>query len=224
MLTALEVTLLLLAASILSVLLLRRLGMPPLVAYLLVGVVLGPFAANLSASSDAMHNLAELGVVFLMFTLGLEFNLPKLRSMRHLVFGLGLSQVALTMAVTLAGHFLLVWAYATLLGGRWEMPWRGAVVLSLPRKLALLAAAAVSVALASTPPFNATTLNHFCVVTRDFNATANAYSWLFGAAPPVGAISEHSWLWYRGANTTAKALLVHAPGGPAGFNSPGVIL
>ena len=50
-----------------------------------------------------------------------------------------------------------------------------------------------------------------------FNATAKAYSWLFGAAPPVGAISEHTWLWYRGANTTAKALLVHAPGGPAGF-------
>ena len=79
------------------------------------------------------------------------------------------------------------------------------------------AAFALAVASAAAPPFNATTLNHLCLVTRDFNATANAYAWLFGAAPPVGAISEHSWLWYRGQNTTAKALLVHAPGGPAGF-------
>jgi len=73
------------------------------------------------------------------------------------------------------------------------------------------------VAASVAPPFNATTVNHFCVVTTDFNKTANAYAWLFGSAPPVGAISEHSWLWYRGANTSAKALLVHAPAGPAGF-------
>ena len=128
MLTALEVTLLLLAASILSVLLLRRLGMPPLVAYLLVGVVLGPFAANLSASSDAMHNLAELGVVFLMFTLGLEFNLPKLSAMRHFVFGLGSAQVLATIA-----SVVLVWKLLSLLGLSAlvpsELDWRGALAL-----------------------------------------------------------------------------------------------
>ena len=45
--------------------------------------------------------------VFLMFVIGLEFNLPKLRSMRTLVFGLGLSQVLLTVAGTLLGHALL---------------------------------------------------------------------------------------------------------------------
>ena len=70
---------------------------------------------------------------------------------------------------------------------------------------------------ASSPPFNASTVNHFCVVTRDFNATAKAYAWLFGTSPPVGKVSEHSWLWYRGENTSALALLVHAPAGPAGF-------
>jgi hypothetical protein len=52
-----------------------------------------------------------------------------------------------------------------------------------PRAALLAFAAAVR---ASAPPFNATTVNHFCVVTRDFNATANAYAWLFGATPPVG--------------------------------------
>ena len=46
-----------------------------------------------------------------MFVIGLEFNLPKLKSMRHLVFGLGLSQVFLNMAGTLASRFFLVWAY-----------------------------------------------------------------------------------------------------------------
>jgi len=145
MLTALEVTLLLLAASILSVLLLRRLGMPPLVAYLLVGVVLGPFAANLSASSDAMHNLAELGVVFLMFTLGLEFNLPKLSAMRHFVFGLGSAQVIATIA-----SVVLVWKLLSLLGMSSlvpsELDWRGA--LALGGALAMSSTALVSKMLA----------------------------------------------------------------------------
>ena len=47
-----------------------------------------------------------------MFVIGLEFNLPKLRSMRSLVFGLGLSQVALTMIGTTAGHGMLVWIFS----------------------------------------------------------------------------------------------------------------
>lgn len=83
--------------------------------------------------------------------------------------------------------------------------------------VAAAALLAASGAAGAAPPFNATTVNHVCLVTRDFNATANAYAWLFGSAAPVASVSEHSWLWYRGANTTAKALLVHAPGGPAGF-------
>jgi CPA2 family monovalent cation:H+ antiporter-2 len=73
--------------------------------------------------------LAEFGVVFLMFVIGLEFNLPKLRSMRTLVFGLGLSQVVLTMAGTLIGHYLLVTGYGWLTGKAWQMSWQGAVVL-----------------------------------------------------------------------------------------------
>ncbi len=99
MLSTLEVTLLLLTASIVAVMLLRRLEMPALVAYLLVGVVLGPFATLLSARGEAMHTMAELGVVFLMFTLGLEFNLTKLRAMRRFVFGHGPLQVFITIGV-----------------------------------------------------------------------------------------------------------------------------
>lgn len=74
-----------------------------------------------------------------------------------------------------------------------------------------------SLALALGPPYNASTINHVCVVTRDYNATARAYSWLFGVDQPIARVSRHSWNWYRGANTTALALLVHAPAGPAGF-------
>jgi len=84
---------------------------------------------------------------------------------------------------------------------------------------ALLAAAlAASGAAAAPPTFNATAVNHLCLVTRDFNRTARAYALLFGGAPPVGRPALHSWNWYRGRNTTAQALLVHAPGGPRGFS------
>jgi monovalent cation:H+ antiporter-2, CPA2 family len=75
-----------------------------------------------------VRHLAEFGVVFLMFVIGLEFNLPKLRSMRTLVFGLGLSQVVLTMLGTLLGHVLVLaptpgWAALA------DVGWQGAVVL-----------------------------------------------------------------------------------------------
>ena len=124
MLSALEVTLLLLAASIVSVLLLRRLGMPPLVAYLLVGVVLGPFASVVSGDGAAMHTLAELGVVFLMFTLGLEFNLTKLRAMRRFVFGHGSAQVVLTILTVMAAVVLIPGAWLSGLAPA-GLDWRG---------------------------------------------------------------------------------------------------
>ncbi|MEI7445230.1 MAG: cation:proton antiporter [Burkholderiales bacterium] len=128
MLTALEITLLLLAASIVAVLLLRSLGMPALVAYLLVGVVLGPYAGNLAANSEAVHTLAELGVVFLMFTLGLEFNLAKLSAMRRFVFGLGSLQVAATIGAVMLAAVVLpaAWLAWVLPGG---IDWRGALAL-----------------------------------------------------------------------------------------------
>jgi CPA2 family monovalent cation:H+ antiporter-2 len=128
MLTALEVTLLLLAASIVAVLLLRGLGMPALVAYLMVGVVLGPYAGNLAANTDAVHLLAELGVVFLMFTLGLEFNLSKLSAMRRFVFGLGSAQVFATIGAVMLVAVVMpaAWLAWALPGG---LDWRGALVL-----------------------------------------------------------------------------------------------
>ena len=73
-----------------------------------------------------MRYLGEFGVVFLMFVIGLEFSLPKLRAMRKHVFGLGLLQVTLTMALVVAGSLAL----AALAPGHWQMGWQTALALS----------------------------------------------------------------------------------------------
>ena len=129
MASTLEVVLLYLVAAVLGVVACRSLKLPPMLGYLVVGVIIGPNALALAKDNAGVKYLAEFGVVFLMFVIGLEFNLPKLRSMRTLVFGLGLSQVVLTMAGTLLGHAVLVAGYAWLLQGTWGMQWQGAVVL-----------------------------------------------------------------------------------------------
>jgi len=127
--TTLELVLLYLVAAVLGVVACRSLKLPPMLGYLVVGVLIGPNALALAKDTASVKYLAEFGVVFLMFVIGLEFNLPKLRSMRTLVFGLGLSQVVLTMAVTLLGHALLVFGYSAVVGKAWQMSWQGAVVL-----------------------------------------------------------------------------------------------
>jgi monovalent cation:H+ antiporter-2, CPA2 family len=129
MASTLELVLLYLVAAVLGVVACRSLKLPPMLGYLVVGVLIGPNTMALAQDSAAVQYLAEFGVVFLMFVIGLEFNLPKLKSMRSLVFGLGLSQVSLTILITLAGHFLLVWLYAAVFKGAWQMSWQGAVVL-----------------------------------------------------------------------------------------------
>ena len=129
MASTLELVLLYLVAAVLGVVVCRSLKLPPMLGYLAVGVLIGPNALAFAQDSDGVKYLAEFGVVFLMFVIGLEFNLPKLRSMRNLVFGLGLSQVVLTIAGTLLGHALLVAAYAGVFGQAWQMSWQGAVVL-----------------------------------------------------------------------------------------------
>jgi monovalent cation:H+ antiporter-2, CPA2 family len=127
--STLELVLLYLVAAVLGVVACRSLKLPPMLGYLVVGVLIGPNALALARDTAGVKYLAEFGVVFLMFVIGLEFNLPKLRSMRTLVFGLGLSQVVLTMAGALLGHFLLVALYEKFSGQQWQMSWQGAVVL-----------------------------------------------------------------------------------------------
>ena len=123
---ALELTLLYLLAAVLGVVGCRMLRLPPMLGYLAVGVIIGPNALALAQNSQGIQHLAEFGVVFLMFVIGLEFNLSKLRAMRRHVFGLGLLQVLLTLVlVTCASLFL-----ATLAPTLWKMEWQTALALS----------------------------------------------------------------------------------------------
>jgi CPA2 family monovalent cation:H+ antiporter-2 len=126
--STLELVLLYLIAAVLGVVAFRLMKLPPMLGYLAVGVLIGPNALALAKDSAGVQHLAEFGVVFLMFVIGLEFNLPKLRSMRTLVFGLGLSQVFLTMAGAIIGHFLLLWVFSFTTRA-WELGWQGAIVL-----------------------------------------------------------------------------------------------
>jgi CPA2 family monovalent cation:H+ antiporter-2 len=128
MASSLELALLYLVAAVLSVAACRSLKLPPMLGYLAAGVLIGPNALALARDSGGVQYLAEFGVVFLMFVIGLEFNLPKLRSMRTLVFGLGLSQVSLTIAAAVAGNALLAWGLA-LAGKPWGLGWQSAIAL-----------------------------------------------------------------------------------------------
>ncbi|MCK6422547.1 MAG: cation:proton antiporter [Aquabacterium sp.] len=128
MASTLELVLLYLVAAVAGVVIFRLLRLPPMLGYLSVGVVIGPNALALARDSAGVHYLAEFGVVFLMFVIGLEFNLPKLRSMRTLVFGLGLSQVSLTILGAVVGNVALALAFGWM-GVQWELGWPGAVTL-----------------------------------------------------------------------------------------------
>src|SRR3954451_19242825 len=115
----LPLILVLLAASVFVVTLARRLGLPSILGYVTVGLVLGPHAIGVFPESEATHLLAELGVVFLLFTLGLEFSWPRMVALRREVFGLGSLQVLGTTAVVapIAHLFGIPWAQSIVLGG-----------------------------------------------------------------------------------------------------------
>ncbi len=126
--STLALVLLYLVAAVAGVVLCRMVKLPPMLGYLAVGVLIGPNATALAKDTPGVSYLAEFGVVFLMFVIGLEFNLLKLRSMRKLVFGLGLSQVGLTMLTAIGGNLLLAWLF-TLTGRHWGLGWQSSVAL-----------------------------------------------------------------------------------------------
>ncbi len=123
MTTTLELVLLLLICSVLVVTVFRSLRLPPVLGYLLVGALIGPHAFKLFPDEAGTRHLGEFGVVFLMFTIGLEFSLPRLFSMKRIVFGLGAAQVVFTMLaiMPLSMLFGLSWQGALALGGAMAM-------------------------------------------------------------------------------------------------------
>ena len=116
----LHATLALLSAALVAILLARRMRLPSILAYLSLGVLLGPHGLGVVQNSEAVKTLAEFGVVFLMFSIGLEFSLPRLKAMRGLVFGFGGAQMLLTMVCT---------AIATWIG--YAQGWRAGIAVGL---------------------------------------------------------------------------------------------
>ena len=139
--TPLELVLVLLASAVLVVVVARSLHLPPLLGYLLVGVAIGPYALRwIPASEESSYaHLAEFGVVFLMFSIGLEFSLPKLFNMRRVVFGLGMSQVLLTVFAPTVLAWLLgfPWQLGFALGGALAMSSTAIVVKLLAERMQL---------------------------------------------------------------------------------------
>lgn len=98
--------LIILASSLVMIALFRRLRLPPVLGYLCVGLMVGPKAFDWINESEHLPDLAELGVVFLLFSLGLEFSLSKMIALRKVVFRLGSQQVVIT--TVLLGSVLML--------------------------------------------------------------------------------------------------------------------
>src|SRR3990167_4082425 len=107
MFDTLPLIIILLISSVLAVALFRAFRLPAMLAYFLVGLALGPHTFGLLPNTEANRELAEFGIVFLMFSIGLEFSLPQLYAMRKKVLGLGGAQVIVSMGVTIAAAVLL---------------------------------------------------------------------------------------------------------------------
>ena len=120
MFSPLELALLLLAAAVAGVVVFRMMHLPPMLGYLVVGILIGPHGLGLAEDNETTHTLAEFGVVFLMFSIGLEFSLPKLSSMRKNVFGLGMAQVIVTLLVTMAFGWVLAYALPNMTDISWK--------------------------------------------------------------------------------------------------------
>ncbi|MBS0337005.1 MAG: cation:proton antiporter [Proteobacteria bacterium] len=136
---SLQPVLALLACAVFAVVGFRSLHLPPMLGYLVTGVVLGPHALGLIPDTSETRHLAEFGIVFLMFSIGLEFSLPKLMAMRKVVFGLGLAQVLATMLVGMALGISLgaSWQASLVFGGAIAMSSTAIVSKLLAERLEL---------------------------------------------------------------------------------------
>ena len=123
MFDSLTSVLLLLTSSVLAVALFRALKLPAMLAYFFVGMLFGPFGFNFLPSTESGRHVAEFGIVFLMFSVGLEFSLPKLYAMRKTLFGLGGAQVVITLGVSMLVGWMagLSWPTAFVIGGALTM-------------------------------------------------------------------------------------------------------
>ncbi|MBT7442870.1 MAG: potassium transporter KefB [Methylococcales bacterium] len=129
----------LLAVSVFIVATFRRLHLPPIIGYLGVGMITGPHGMSWVSSTHDLHFISEFGVVFLLFSIGLEFSLGKLWQMRHSVLGIGGGQVTITAGIfglmTLA--LGLPWETAFVVGGALAMSSTAIVIKQLNEQVEL---------------------------------------------------------------------------------------
>ena len=126
--------LILLGASVCVVAGVRKLALPAILGYLVVGMCVGPHALALAHDSETTQQVADFGVVFLVFTLGLEFSLPRLVAMRWEVLGVGGAQVVVTTALVALGTaalFHIVPAVAVVIGGAVAMSSTAIIIAQL---------------------------------------------------------------------------------------------
>jgi len=126
--------LILLTASVCVVAAVRKLALPAILGYLAVGMLLGPHALALAADNETTQLLADFGVVFLVFTLGLEFSLPRLVAMRWEVLGVGGAQVLITTGIIAAAAVLIfdvAPAVAVVIGGALAMSSTAIIIAQL---------------------------------------------------------------------------------------------
>lgn len=170
--------LIILASSLVVIALFQRLRLPPVLGYLCVGLMIGPTAFNWVNESEELPDLAELGVVFLLFSLGLEFSLPKMLALRQVVFGLGSLQVV--VCTVLLGSLLMLFG----------MP--GVPALLLGAGLALSSTAIVSKELGSLGEiFSSHGQNAIAVLLfQDVVAVL-----LLTLVPVFAGSSEQPWFW-----------------------------
>ena len=105
--------LILLGACVASIICVRAVSLPPVLGYLIVGAIVGPYSLGFFESAEAAHDATMIGVAFLMFTIGLEFSIKKLKSMKKLVFGLGLLQVCITLIIAAGISLLMKQSFST---------------------------------------------------------------------------------------------------------------
>jgi len=131
--------LILLAGSVAVLSVVRRVDLPPILGYLVVGMLLGPHALGLASDTASVQLLAEIGVVFLVFTLGLEFSFARMMAMKSEVLGVG----GLQMLVTTLFFGGAAWALgvelavAIVIGGALAMSSTAIVIRQLAEQLEL---------------------------------------------------------------------------------------
>lgn len=137
----LDIVLILLVVSVAMVAVFRRVHLPPILGYLFVGLIIGPHALGWLEDNETTRLLGEIGVVFLLFTIGLEFSIPQFLAMKGTLLGLGGTQV---LVGTLSGGIIawmigIPWQASLVVGGALAMSSTAIVVKQLTDQLELQA-------------------------------------------------------------------------------------